>query len=70
MATNNKAAIRAAEAAGYYVRRGEFVNAYCNRRARWYVGHHGNGSFLPICDGYRTKGDAWTAALHDMRNFA
>jgi hypothetical protein len=53
---------KAAQAAGYYVRRGAYAGTPDDRLDRWYIGHE-DEPFRPWGKGYRTARDAWAAAV-------
>ena len=57
---------KAAQAAGYYIREGEYQGTTDNRLGRWYVGRKGEG-FRPYGAGHRTQGEAWAAAAEAAR---
>lgn len=60
------AARKKAQAAGYYIREGEYQSTADNRLGRWYSGHKDDEFFRPYGKGHATKGDAWLTVANEM----
>lgn len=52
---------KTAQAAGYYIKRGEFTGQSENRLDRFYIGREGEG-FRPFGPGYKLAREAWARA--------
>ncbi len=58
-----------AQAAGFYIRQGEFVGTTDNRLGRWYVGRESE-PFRPWGAGFDRAGKAWARAGELARELA
>ena len=58
-----------AQALGYSIYQGEYLDTPDNRLGRWYVEHRDDEFRRPYGPGHATQREAWEAALedHDLR---
>lgn len=63
----SQSARRQAQAAGYFIREGEYQGTADNRLGRWYFGHEEDNGFRPLGAGHASQKTAWEAALEHAR---